>query len=58
MTEEEGQDVGDEQMLKVSDFGRELYDISGAPRQAMINYGKVLLVIAGADGMVSPAEYN
>ena len=50
--------MGDEQMLKVSDFGRELYGMSGAPRQAMINYGKVLLAIAGADGTVSPAEYN
>jgi hypothetical protein len=50
--------VGDEQMLKVSDLGRELYGMSGAPRQAMINYGKVLLVIAGVDGTVSPAEYN
>lgn len=50
--------MGDEQMLKVSDFGRELYGMSGAPRQAMINYGKVLLVIAGVDGTVSPAEYN
>ena len=45
-------------MLKVSDFGRTQYGMTGAPRQAMINYGKVLLVIAGADGEVSPKEYD
>ena len=37
-------------MLPVSDFGRSQYGTSGAPRQAMLNYGKVLLAIAGADG--------
>ncbi len=47
-----------EQMLPVSVFGREAYGISGAPRQAMINYGKALLVIAGADGAVSKPEYD
>lgn len=45
-------------MLKVSDFGRTQYGMTGAPRQAMINYGKVLLAIAGADGKVSPKEYD
>ncbi len=50
--------MGGEQMLKASDLGRELYGISEGPRQAWINYGKVLLAIAGADGRVSPAEYN
>lgn len=48
----------DEQMLKVSDFGRSQYGMSGAPRQAILNYGKVLLAIAGADGTVSPKEYD
>ncbi|PXX68657.1 hypothetical protein DFR70_102341 [Nocardia tenerifensis] len=47
-----------EQMLPVSDFGREAYGISGAPRQAMINYGRVLMAIAGADGEVSKPEYD
>lgn len=47
-----------DQMLKVSDFGRDSYGMTGAPRQAMINYGKVLPAIAGADGTVSPAEYE
>ncbi len=50
--------MNDQQMLEVSDLGRDLYGMSGAPRQALINYGKVLLVIAGADGSVSPAEYE
>jgi len=50
--------VSDEQTVKVSDFGRELYGVSEAPRQTWINYGKALLTIAGADGTVSPAEYN
>lgn len=51
-------DMESEQMLAVSSFGRDSYGMSGAPRQAMINYGKILLVIAGADGTVSPAERN
>lgn len=47
-----------ETQLKVSSFGSSQYGISAASRRAMINYGKVLLAIAGADGAVSAKEYE
>ena len=50
--------MADQERLKISDFGRDAYGMSEAPKLAMINYGKVLLMIAGADGEVSPAEYQ
>lgn len=50
--------MSDGEMLEISSFGRESYGMLGAPRQALVNYGKALLVIAGADGTVSPAERN
>ena len=40
--------------MKVSELGRNKYGMSGASRLAIINYGKVLLAIAGADGSVTP----
>jgi hypothetical protein len=48
----------DDSLVPVSDFGKDAYGLSGAPREAMVNYGKALLVIAGGDGTVSPAEFD
>lgn len=50
--------MDDQQTLKISDFGRDAYGMSEASKLAMINYGKVLMIIAGADGEVTPAEYQ
>ncbi|NES80231.1 MAG: hypothetical protein F6K10_01340 [Moorea sp. SIO2B7] len=46
----------DEKMQAVSSFAKDEYGISAAPVEAMINYGYVLLSIAGADGEVSQEE--
>ncbi|MET8541065.1 TerB family tellurite resistance protein [Kitasatospora sp. NPDC004799] len=44
-------------LLPMSELCRELYGLSGATREAFLNYGKALLVIAGADGEVSEPEF-
>lgn len=46
------------QHVPVTDFARDEYGISAASPLAMVNYGKVLLVIAGADGDVSQAKFD
>jgi uncharacterized tellurite resistance protein B-like protein len=46
----------DEGLLEVSDFSQQEYGISAVSARAMTNYGNALLVIAGADGKVGPAE--
>jgi hypothetical protein len=43
-------------VLQISGYGKDAYGLTSAPKQAMINYGKALLKIAGGDGVVSPAE--
>lgn len=43
-------------ILPISGYGKDAYGLSSAPKQAMINYGKALLKIAGGDGVVSPKE--
>jgi len=43
-------------ILPISGFGQDAYGLSSVSKQAMINYGKALLKIAGGDGVVSPAE--
>jgi len=48
--------VQDDKLLDVSDFARSEYGLSAATATAMLRYGCALLVIAGADGRVSPAE--
>ena len=45
-------------MVTVSSFAKDEYGISAAPMEAMINYGYVLLVIAGADEEVSEKEMD
>ncbi|OLR92209.1 tellurite resistance TerB family protein [Actinokineospora bangkokensis] len=47
-----------ESTLEISDFGKQAYGLSSASAEAMVNYGKALLVIAGADGEVSDAEFD
>lgn len=46
------------EQMPVSDFARDEYGISAVSPLAMLNYGKALLVIAGADGEVSQAEFD
>ncbi|PWW62802.1 tellurite resistance TerB family protein [Actinokineospora spheciospongiae] len=50
--------MSDHEVLEISDFGKDAYGLSSAPAAAMVNYGKALLVIAGADGEVSRAELD
>jgi uncharacterized tellurite resistance protein B-like protein len=44
-------------MMPMSELCQDLYGLSAAPQEAFLNYGKALLVIAGADGEVSEAEF-
>ncbi|MFJ7909577.1 hypothetical protein [Kitasatospora sp. NPDC096204] len=46
------------ELLPMSDLCRELYGLSAATREAFLNYGKALMVIAGADGEVSEPELD
>ena len=48
--------MAEDDILPVSGYGQDAYGLSSASKQAMINYGKALLKIAGGDGVVSPAE--
>ncbi|RAJ64173.1 putative tellurite resistance protein B-like protein [Streptomyces sp. PsTaAH-130] len=45
-------------MVPMSELSQELYGLSAAPEEAFLNYGKALLVIAGADGEVSEPEFR
>lgn len=45
-------------LLPMSDLCRELYGLSAATREAFLNYGRALMVIAGADGEVSGPELD
>ncbi|MEO1560794.1 MAG: TerB family tellurite resistance protein [Cyanobacteria bacterium J06632_19] len=47
-----------DEMISVSSFAKDEYGISAAPIEAMINYGYVLLAIAGADEEVSEKEMD
>ncbi|MBD0672062.1 hypothetical protein BU198_15440 [Streptomyces sp. CBMA156] len=42
----------------MSDLCRHLYGLSATTREAFLNYGKALMVIAGADGEVSEPELD
>lgn len=48
--------MNQDKMVDVSSFAKDEYGINAAPIEAMINYGYVLLTIAGADGEVSKEE--
>ncbi|WP_199730796.1 hypothetical protein [Amycolatopsis panacis] len=45
------------QMMPMSELSQDLYGLSAATEEAFLNYGKALLVIAGADGEVGEAEF-
>ncbi len=47
-----------QQVVPASEFMKKNLGISSAPLEAYLNYGYALLVIAGADGEVSEAEFN
>ncbi|GAA2510968.1 hypothetical protein GCM10023100_03760 [Actinocorallia cavernae] len=49
-------DVTTTRMVPMSDLCQDLYGLSAAPPEAFLDYGKALLVIAGADGEVGEAE--
>ncbi|PFG50486.1 hypothetical protein ATK36_5724 [Amycolatopsis sulphurea] len=44
-------------MMPMSELSQDLYGLSAATEEAFLNYGKALLVIAGADGEVGEAEF-
>ncbi|MDR3036024.1 MAG: hypothetical protein LBV78_23520 [Kitasatospora sp.] len=46
------------QMVPMSELCQDLYGLSAATEEAFLNYGKALLVIAGADGEVSAPEFD
>lgn len=48
----------EEQMISGSDYLKRRQGVSSAPFEAYLNYGYVLLVIAGADGDVPESEMN
>ncbi|MDJ0518993.1 MAG: hypothetical protein F6K22_17660 [Okeania sp. SIO2F4] len=50
--------ANEEQMIAGSEYLKRNYGLSSAPFEAYLNYGYVLLVIAGADGDVPESEMN
>ena len=50
--------MSDDRFVEVSSYSKETYGIGATTRQAMINYGYALMIIAGGDGEVSEAEMN
>ncbi|MFG2111880.1 hypothetical protein ACGFRB_04455 [Streptomyces sp. NPDC048718] len=47
-----------EQQVPMSDLCQMLYGLSAATPEAFLNYGKVLMVIAGSDGELSEPEFD
>ncbi len=50
--------TNEEQMIAGSEYLKRTQGLSSAPLEAYLNYGYVLLVIAGADGDVPESEMN
>lgn len=50
--------MSDDRFLEVSSYSKEAYGFNATTRQAMLNYGHALMIIAGGDGEVSEAEMN